>query len=234
MIKKYDQFIFESNIDGRLFGINYQSEFEKKLLIDSICKKYRIKNYTINPDGTVDVYGSVSLYNKNLTALPLKFGNVTSDFDCGCNYLTNLVGSPKVVGGYFNCSYNELTSLEDSPNIIDGSFACQGNKLTSLKGAPDKVNGSFSCFGNNLISFKYLPLANDYSFGGNPIYEFLQYFNHYFDKKNLGEYLKLFEDIVQYPYLDDLEFEELAKSLKLELPENWRDSVKSYKMLSKF
>ena len=29
--------------------------FENFQDIDSICKKYRIKNYTINPDGSVDV-----------------------------------------------------------------------------------------------------------------------------------------------------------------------------------
>ena len=32
--------------------------------IDSICKKYGIKNYTINVDGTVDVDGNVDLVKK--------------------------------------------------------------------------------------------------------------------------------------------------------------------------
>jgi hypothetical protein len=48
--------------------------------IDSICKKFGITNYTINPDGTVDVDGDVDLYNKGLTKLPLKFGKVTGYF----------------------------------------------------------------------------------------------------------------------------------------------------------
>ena len=41
---KYNQFINESNQD-----------------IHSICKKYGIKNYTINQDGTIDVDWSVFL-----------------------------------------------------------------------------------------------------------------------------------------------------------------------------
>ena len=32
--------------------------------IHDICKRYNIKNYTINPDGSIDVNGDVDLYNK--------------------------------------------------------------------------------------------------------------------------------------------------------------------------
>ena len=242
MIKKYNQFINESNED-----------------IDSICKKYRIRNYNINTDGTVDVDGSVYLqaeagyvaYKK----LPLKFGKVTGHFFCYNNKLTNLEGCPKEVGGdfrcygnelttlkgapvkvggEFHCDFNKLTNLEGCPKEVGSTFYCQNNKLTSLKGAPDKVNGEFCCNDNKLISFKHLPLTTNYNLDDNPIYEFLQYLDDYGDDRNLGEYLRLFEDIVQYPYLDDLEFEELAKCLKIKLPEDWRDYVTSYKMLSKF
>lgn len=45
--------------------------------IESICKKYNIKNYTINSDGTIDVYGNVILSRNYLTKLPLKFGRVS-------------------------------------------------------------------------------------------------------------------------------------------------------------
>jgi len=48
--------------------------------IDSICKQYNIKNYTINSDGSIDVDGNVSL--SNITQLPLKFGKVTGSFNC--------------------------------------------------------------------------------------------------------------------------------------------------------
>jgi hypothetical protein len=43
--------------------------FEDFSEIDSICKKYGIKNYTINPDGIVDVDGDVDLYGRRLEEL---------------------------------------------------------------------------------------------------------------------------------------------------------------------
>ena len=30
--------------------------------IDKICRDYNIKNYTINPDGSIDVKGNVYIY----------------------------------------------------------------------------------------------------------------------------------------------------------------------------
>ena len=225
MIKKYNQFIVESIINNKL-------TFQKN--INKICKKYDIENWTINNDGSIDVDGSVYLNHITLIELPLKFGKVSGDFYCDNSNLTSLLGSPREVGGNFDCHDNELTSLEGSPKFVGHAFYCHYNKLTSLEGAPDKIGSDFLCTYNRLINFKYLPLANGYVFFGNPIDEFLKYLNDYVDKRNLGEYLRLFEDIVQFPYLDDLEFEELAKTLKVQLPEDWRDSVKSYKMLSEF
>ena len=59
--------------------------FESFNDIETTCKKYNIKNYTINTDGLVDVNGDVFLYNKGLTKLPLKFGKVTGYFGCRDN-----------------------------------------------------------------------------------------------------------------------------------------------------
>ena len=44
--------------------------FENFNEIHKICQKYGIENYTINPDGNIDVDGNVSLSNKKLTELP--------------------------------------------------------------------------------------------------------------------------------------------------------------------
>ena len=78
--------------------------------IRSICEKYEIKNYTINPDGSVDVDGEVKLTRKlnYSTKLPLKFGKVSGNFRISHNNLISLVGSPKEVGGYFSCYDNQL------------------------------------------------------------------------------------------------------------------------------
>ena len=62
---------------------------ESKEDIDSICKKFGIRNYTINEDSTVDVDWDVNLYDKGLTKLPLKFGKVSGYFDCQYNKLIN-------------------------------------------------------------------------------------------------------------------------------------------------
>jgi hypothetical protein len=135
---KYDWFIKKSNED-----------------IHSICKKYEIKNYTINGD-FVDVNGNVTLY-RVLTELPIKFRNVSGYFSCYNNRLTSLEGSPNSVGGYFNCSYNNLTSLEGSPKSVGGYFDCSGNKLTSLEGSPISVGVVFHCYNNELTSLEGIP-----------------------------------------------------------------------------
>jgi hypothetical protein len=100
-------------------------------MISLICKKYGIENYTINPDGSIDVNGDVNLWNRGLTELPLTFNKVTGWFDCGNNNLTSLKGSPRWIGGNFSCSRNELTSLEFSPDYVGDDFYCEGNYLTN-------------------------------------------------------------------------------------------------------
>lgn len=62
--------------------------------IKTICNRYRIQNYTINSDGSIDVAGDVDLFCEKLTELPIKFNTVS---------------------GYFNCCENQLTSLEGGP-----------------------------------------------------------------------------------------------------------------------
>ncbi len=99
-------------------------------MISLICKQYGIINYTINPDGSIDVGGNVNLSWYKLTELPLRFNKVTGYFNCGYNYLTTLKGSPIWVSGYFSCDFNKLTSLEFCPDYVGGSFFCVNNKLT--------------------------------------------------------------------------------------------------------
>jgi hypothetical protein len=49
-------------------------------IIDSICNKFGITNWTVNPDGTVDVDGGVDISNYDIGEMPLKFGKVSGDF----------------------------------------------------------------------------------------------------------------------------------------------------------
>ena len=94
--------------------------------IIDICKKYHITNYTINPDGSIDVDGDVDLLYLNLTKIPIKFNKIN---------------------GYFDCSYNNLTSLENSPRWTKQSIFCIGNSLTSLEGCP--ISDMHYYFGSN-------------------------------------------------------------------------------------
>ena len=151
---KYNQFINESNQN-----------------IDSICKKYGIKNYTINQDGSIDVDGNVYLSSKKLTKLPLKFRNVSGTFYCYSNRLTSLEGCPQSVGGGFYCYNNQLTSLEGCPKSVGGDFSCSDNQLTSLEGCPQSVSGNFWCSNNQLTSLEGSPksVAGNFSCSSNQL-----------------------------------------------------------------
>jgi hypothetical protein len=122
--------------------------------IESICREYGIRNWTINEDGSVDVDGDVDISELELEKIPLKFGKVSGDFHCYTNLLISLEGAPKVVGGNFDCSFNKLTSLEGGPIEVGHSFYCYNNNLTSLKGSPEVVGGDFSCSFNKLTSLE--------------------------------------------------------------------------------
>jgi hypothetical protein len=122
----------------------FKSFNESKSDIDSICEDYRITNYTID-NGLVNVNGDVDLSHRELTKLPIQFGQVTGFFDCSNNQLTSLDGSPHKVHN-FDCSYNNLTDLAGSPKEVGGGFYCSNNnKLTSLVGAPELIEDIFYC-----------------------------------------------------------------------------------------
>jgi hypothetical protein len=127
---------------------SYNKLFESEKSIHDMCRKYRITNYTINDDVSIDVDGNVDLSGRGLTKLPLKFRNVSGYFYCSDNELTSLEGCPLSVGVSFYCSDNKLTSLEGCPSSVGVDFWCFDNKLTSLEGCPSSVGGSFYCSGN--------------------------------------------------------------------------------------
>jgi len=123
--------------------------------IHGVFSKYKITNYKINDDFTVNKYGDVRLSNKSLTKIPLRFNIVTGFFDIGMNSLTSLKGSPKEVVEDFSCDQNKLTTLEFSPKTVGGDFYCDHNKLTSLKGGPEYIGGDLECQNNPLTSLYY-------------------------------------------------------------------------------
>jgi hypothetical protein len=142
---------------------DYQLFLESQDSIESICRKYGIRNYTINEDYSIDVDGDVNLSDEELLKLPLKFRTVTGWFSCYKNQLTSLEGAPLSVGGDFYCDDNQLTSLKGCPLSVGGNFGCSFNKLTTLKGGPKEVGVHFDCQNNQLTSLESSPK----SVGGN-------------------------------------------------------------------
>ena len=184
--------------------------------IESICKEFNIKNWTVNSDGTVDVKGNVCLDSKGLSKLPLKFGKVSGVFSCDNNYLKTLEGSPSQVGASFKCSNNKLITLEGSPSYVGGNFFCSDNILISLKGAPNEVGGYFICYRNQLINLEGAPRESIPGIGcnHNPIFQIYKLFpNH-----------KSYLDSVDYNYLRGTNivksrFKEALDEIGIELPE---------------
>jgi len=195
--------------------------------IDSICKKYGIKNYTINSDGSIDVNGDVYLsnqakkYGKDLTILPLKFGNVSGSFSCSENELTTLKGCPKSVGGGFYCNNNKLTLLEGCPQSVGSYFSCSENELTSLEGCPQSVGGGFDFSNNKLKDLYGFPEFFDsiVYYRSTPVSEIL----NLFERNRLGKVIDLLNEYGvkqqdgKLVILDRLE--EVFYTLNMEIPE---------------
>jgi hypothetical protein len=116
-------------------------------------------SWSLNPQtGKVDVDGTFDCSDQGLMNLKgIEFGNVSVDFSCYGNLLTDLKGAPRTVGRSFNCNKNNLTSLEGAPETVGESFSCNWNSLTSLEGAPQKVGESFYCTNNRLTDLKGAP-----------------------------------------------------------------------------
>ena len=131
--------------------------FLRNIRINMICRKYDIRNYVINKDGSIDVYGGVDLSNRNLDRLPLKFNKVSNYFYCKNNNLTTLEGCPIWVGNSFHCYENKLVNLTGCPSYVGDTFYCSNNYLTNLIGSPKKVGSSFFCYSNKLTSLEGAP-----------------------------------------------------------------------------
>ncbi len=234
MIKKYQEFIKESKED-----------------IDSICKKYDIKNYTINDDGSIDVDDNVYLNEYFLHRLPLEFRNINGDFKCydnnlislkGCpkeisddffinnNFLLNLKGCPKEIGGSFYCYENLLDTLENCPKSVGRHFDCSGNKIISLEGCPKHIGGIFNCRRNKIRDFYGFPdfWEGELLLEGNPLFEIYELFNK---NNRCTELLNTTRTIVNGDSIRVDGILDVADALNIELPEDWKEQIKNYKLI---
>jgi hypothetical protein len=169
--------------------IKLYEDFNNKEDIIKLCFKYNIRNYTINPDGTIDVNGNVNIGNSNLNNIPLKFNKVNGYFDCSENNLTTLEGSPNEVGGSFNCNENILVNLKGAPKYVSGEFDCNDNLLVSLEGCPDKIGGDFYCSYNDLRTLEGITLNI-----GGIIHAYNSHVHEVWSLINDMDYLEIFLD----------------------------------------
>jgi len=191
--------------------------------IDKICKKYKIVNYTINSDNSVDVDGDVKLWDKKLTSIPLNFNIVNGDFNCGWNLLTSLKGCPVRVGNGFSCYDNNLTSLQYSPQYMEnGDFSCGDNKIESLQYCTELIRNNFNCTINKLTSLQYHPTVYGkfYCFN-NKINTFEDF---YYFKEDIDFRFNPIYDI--YELFNDMTLVELARDYGFE----WKGEIDLYKL----
>ena len=151
-IKPYK--IFESN------SPNFPTTREEVI---EVCENYKIIDYTINDDLSIDVDGGVYLGEKDLKHLPLKFNYVSGIFVCRINKLKSLEGCPKTVNGSFFCSDNKLKSLEGCPKTVGDGFYCSNNELRDLEYFPE-VDGIISMRENPVYLLVYTFIQNADSF----------------------------------------------------------------------
>ncbi len=140
----------------------------------------RETNYTIHPDGTVDVVGTVDLRKKGLRKLPLKFGKIEGTFSCSCNSLTSLEGAPHTVWKDFDCSRNKLTTLKGAPTKVGELFFAYQNELFTLEGLTENTINQTAWFRNPVENVEMVfqgkeklieSLKYNYFAGGNKIHE---------------------------------------------------------------
>ncbi len=131
-------------------------QFNNEQEIHDLCKEYRIKDYTINSDGSIDVNGNVNLSACEIRKIPIKFNKVNGYFSCLECDLTTLENSPRIVMNNFKCSWNDLTSLEGCPDFIYGDFDCNQNYIEDFKYFPKHVEGMIFITNNKIKSLKGL------------------------------------------------------------------------------
>lgn len=116
-----------------------------------------VRNYAINDDLSIDVYGDVKLTLQDEKYLRVQFRRVDGFFNCGFISLKSLIGAPGYVGGDFICKYNNLLTLEGCPSYVGGMLDAEGCGLKSLKGAAKVIKGGLNCGINNLTSLEGCP-----------------------------------------------------------------------------
>ena len=118
---------------------------------------HKIKGYTIAPDMSVSVIGSVNLMNTGWKKLPVKFTSVKQDFNCINGHLETFENFPDQIGGSLHCQMNNFSSLDHFPTDVGGSIVIHDNPITSLNGLPESINGNLMVGHCKLTTLEGMP-----------------------------------------------------------------------------
>lgn len=178
----------------KLYESNESSFPKTREEIEALCEGFNFDGiYTINDDLTIDVDGDVYLDNEGFTKLPVRFRNVSGDFDCSSNSLTDFEGCPITVGGAFNGKDNNVNTLKFFPNEIAETIDLSDNKICNIDNDYLLSNDSW------LEEF----LSCDFS--DNPLQKLLSYLRNilYQENKEDDDFKSIYDRLHEFEVIKD-------------------------------
>lgn len=126
--------------------------------------------YKLNDDGSVDVFGTLNLINRNLSEIPVKIRKVHGSVNITSNKFKDLKSMPLEIQNDLIMNSNMISSLEGCPEKINGDFFVRWNRLTSLEHGPKFVKYEYECTNNALETLEYLPehVGGNFTFYNSP------------------------------------------------------------------
>ncbi len=110
-----------------------------KKLIKSFCNRFNIKNYSINLDGSIDVYGLVNLDGYIDEELQIKFNIVSGYFFCSNSKINSFKNFPNFIGGEFHFKNNIIDNFYGFP-VVEGKAILNESIIKSLDGYKDSID----------------------------------------------------------------------------------------------
>jgi hypothetical protein len=142
------------------------------MVMDAVLLKHTLSehfditgDWHVGPDGLVNVKGTVKLYNKDITQLPVSFGIITGRFHIYNVDLENLTGAPHTVYGDFhmeNCPF--INTLVDAPHTVTDYFAVQNSPLQDLVGFPSSCGHALVEYSSHLPVLRMLQCTRHMDF----------------------------------------------------------------------
>jgi hypothetical protein len=174
--------------------LHYQELYLLKKRVKAKCDELRIKNYTINDDGTVDVNGDLNIYliqdrikKDEQNSILINFNKISGDVDISLRWgnwtrmfrgrVGQLPFTFNEVTGNFHANHNMLETLIGCPKKVGGCFDVRSNRLRTLEGSPETVGGNFDVSDNDLKTLEGLSPRIDgtLDFNSNKITSFDYY-----------------------------------------------------------